>query len=528
MSCIRRSPVWAAMITSALLAAACGGGSASNTTTSGSGTPVSGGTFTFLHTKDATRLDPVAATGASAPGGDAQQFSAIYGMLAYIDPTNGTVVPQMAQSLTSADSINWTLKLRPNVQFSDRTPYDAAAVKATWDRIADPVNKSPSQAAIKAVQSTQVVDATTLKVTLTGVNGQFPRIVATYFPYIASPAAVAAAGASYGTTPTITVGAGPFVVKDWIQNSQLTLSRNPNYWDKPRPYVDSLVIKLISDDTQRLNTLTTGAQAAQFLFQPADVTKAVSSGYKAYQLPPYVSTGYYWQYNTTRAPLNDLRVRKAIQEAIDWNAYDQTIFGGLTFKQDLHVVRPPSPLSDPAAQLPAYNKTDAQSLFDAYSKETGGPISLEFNPSQTILNVAEFYQTQLLQYQNVKVTIKPIQAAQALSIYGSKNYMIAGLPINGYDPDPNLYDELHTGGTRNYTGYSDPRMDAALDAGRKDIDPKQRAADYKTVQELATTALPGLWLPIYVTSGSTALAPNVHDYQETPGNPLFDRVWLSK
>ena len=527
MRVIGRSPGWMAIIASVLLAAACGGGSRTGTTST-SGTPVSGGTFTFLHTKDAVRLDPVAATGASSPGGDAQEFSAIYGMLAYVDPTNGTVVPQMAQSLTSTDSLTWMLKLRPNVQFTDRTPYDAAAVKATWDRMADPVNKSPSQAVTKAIQSTQVVDATTLKITLASVNSQFPRVVATFLSYIASPTAVAAAGATYGTSPSTTVGAGPFVVKDWIQNSQLTMTRNPNYWDKPRPYIDTLVIKLISDDTQRLNTLTTSAQAAQFLFTPGDVTKAVSSGYKAYQLPPYPSAGYYWQYNMTRPPLNDARVRKALQEAIDWSAYDAALFNGLPFKQDLHVVRPPSPLADASAQLPAYNKAGAQALFDAYAKDTGGPVNLEFNPSQTILNVGEFYQTQLLQYQNVKVTIKPIQAAQALSIYGSKNYMISGLPINAYDPDSNLYDELHTGGSRNFTGYSDPKMDAALDAGRKDIDPKLRAADYKTVQELVTVALPGLWLPIYVTSGSTALAANVHDYQETPGNPLFDRVWLSK
>jgi peptide/nickel transport system substrate-binding protein len=523
----KTAPV-AALLTAMLVAAACGGAT-STPTASSSAKPVAGGTLRYLHTMEATSLDPVDATGSSSLGGNAQQFYAVYGGLDYYGLEAGAVVMGEAQSITSPDSKTWTLKLRPGLRFTDGTPFDAAAVKFNWDRIADPANKARTQGAMKAVQSTDVIDSQTLRIALAAPSGQFPYAVAINFPYVASPTAIKANGSKYGTSPQSTVGAGPFTLKDWVRDSEMTLTKNPDYWDKPRPYIDTLVIKPISDINQRLNTLTTGgAQAAVFSTAPAMVAQATSKGYKAYVEPPYETAGMYWQYNTTRAPLNDVRIRKALQEAIDWNAYDQSILNGLPFKLDLFIIRPPSSLSSANAKLPAYNKADAQALFNAYAKDTGGPVQIELNPSQNIANVAEFFQAQLLQYQNVKVTIRQIQSAQALQIYAAKTYMIAGLPINGYDPDSVLYDEYHTGGARNFTGYSNPKMDAALDAGRASTNVKDRAGEYATVQQLLVTDLPGWWIPVDVTTGLTSLATNVQAYHETTGNPLWDKVWVSK
>ena len=161
--------------------------------------------------------------------------------------------------MTTTDGKVWTLKLRAGVKFSDGTSYDAAAVKFNWERHADPANASMYASTAQALTS-EVVDPLTLKVTLSAVNGQFPRILSIQLNYIGSPTAIRAAGsqAAYNTKP---VGAGPFMLKEWVRDSQMTFVRNPSYWNAPRPYVDTLVLKSVIPEDQRLNSFKAGEPA---------------------------------------------------------------------------------------------------------------------------------------------------------------------------------------------------------------------------------------------------------------------------
>src|SRR5262245_15068389 len=109
-----------------------------------------GGTITYLKVADVQGYDPtLIANSGNSDGGVAFM---VFDMLAYSDPTDGQVKPQTAQSLTSSDAIVWTLKLRPNIKFSDGTPYDAAAVKFNWARLADPANAATRAAQAQLIQ----------------------------------------------------------------------------------------------------------------------------------------------------------------------------------------------------------------------------------------------------------------------------------------------------------------------------------------------------------------------------------------
>jgi peptide/nickel transport system substrate-binding protein len=84
---------------------------------------------------------------------------AIYDELIHIDPTTHEITPGLAASVTgNADATVWTIKLRPNLEFSDGTPLDAAAVKANWDRLADPATASPARTVVTGMTSYVVVD----------------------------------------------------------------------------------------------------------------------------------------------------------------------------------------------------------------------------------------------------------------------------------------------------------------------------------------------------------------------------------
>src|SRR3954467_6139729 len=96
----------------------------------------------------------------------------------------GGITPLTATSLTSPDGLVWTLKLRPNIKFSDGTAYDASAVKFNWARVQDPATGSPGASIAKAMKTIDVVDPLTVRVTLTDVQGQFPRAVARALPAV--------------------------------------------------------------------------------------------------------------------------------------------------------------------------------------------------------------------------------------------------------------------------------------------------------------------------------------------------------
>src|SRR5215471_12536488 len=89
-----------------------------------------GGTITFLKGAEIASLDPIALPNSGT--NDGPPAAAVFDLLVYSDPTDGLVKPQTANSLTSTDALVWTLKLRPNIKFTDGTPYDATAVKFNW------------------------------------------------------------------------------------------------------------------------------------------------------------------------------------------------------------------------------------------------------------------------------------------------------------------------------------------------------------------------------------------------------------
>src|SRR5205814_9107212 len=113
----------------------------------------------------------------------------LYDMLLYTTSTDGSLATQLATWLTSADGLIWTLKLRPNVKFSDGTPYDAAAVKFTWERLQDPKNAAELAGQANEIQSMTVSDPLTLQITLKTMSALFPLAVAE-MSFIGSPTAI--------------------------------------------------------------------------------------------------------------------------------------------------------------------------------------------------------------------------------------------------------------------------------------------------------------------------------------------------
>jgi glutathione transport system substrate-binding protein len=172
-------------------------------------------------------------------------------------------IPQLAERWdASPDARVYTLYLRKGVKFHDGTPFNAAAVKANFDRVRNPANKLLRYTLYKIISQIDVLDDSTVRFTLSEPFGAMLATFAHPAGAISSPTAVQKYGKDYGTNP---VGTGPYQFAEWVPNAHITLVKNPDYWDKANDAkVDKLIIKPVPEDGTRIAMLQKGE--AQFIY----------------------------------------------------------------------------------------------------------------------------------------------------------------------------------------------------------------------------------------------------------------------
>lgn len=494
-------------------AAACGGGGGAPA--SDAGEPRQGGTATVLVVSEARTLDPAQLNNATST--NSAVGNALYGQLVRNDARTGELLPALAEELASPDGTTWTLRLRTGLTFSDGTPFDATAVKANWDRIADPATRSPAIATVGDIVASSVVDARTLTFTLREPNAHFGQaVIANGTNWIASPAALAKGPEAFDAAP---VGAGPFVLTEWVRDDRMVLDRNPRYHDAPRPHLDQLVLRPNPDGVQRLQTLQAGDAQLALSINPEISQRAEDVGLHVDRAA--LNGANQVTFNTARAPFDDVRARQAITAAVDLDALNAAVYGGAA-TSPTSLFPEGSPFHDPAVTLYPHDPARAQQLFD----ELGGlTFSLGSFPTTESVKVTQAVQAQLAAYRNVTVQVETLDFAGATARLRSGDFqaMIAGTTF--LDPEPQVYQTLRTGSAANFAKVSDPDLDAALLEGRRTTDPASRTAAYRTVQERVRDLVPALY---YVRDGSAVMSDEsvggVGFYGQ--GSVLLDGVWV--
>jgi peptide/nickel transport system substrate-binding protein len=498
---------WLAALACALVlvltAAACGGDddgssaeedssstsvSSSETTTSVADTPVQGGKATFLRQGEVASLDPVRMVGTGV--GDGQYGHALYGSLLLTDPETFETEPFMAESFEpNADATVWVLKLRPGITMSDGSAYDAAAVKANWERAKDVANRSPSLTTLFQVASMEVTDPMTLTVTLTAPNAQFDKAIArTGINFIASAKALAE-----GTDLTSeAVGAGPYRLKEWLRDDRMVLERNPDWTLTDGPYLDEITFRILSEEEQRVDTFLTGDADALWTATAASAARGVEELDGAAFTSVNITTGQAFVFNTVKPPFDDLRMRKAFAQGVDWQALVDVVNGPGSVAP-YNFTRADTPWFDEKATLPPYDTAAAQALIDEYAADNGGgPVKIVFNANQSSLDQArvKFVQAALSQLDNIEVEVEVLDGATNVQRVFAGEYMVASFGFPTLDPDPGLYGAVHSTSLNNYAKYNNPEVDELLDQARVTEGQAERKALYDQVYETLAEDLP--------------------------------------
>jgi len=225
----------------------------------------------------------------------------------------GKVVPFVAQSWTVEDAgRSYTFKLRPNVTFHNGRKLTAEDVQRSIQRVKDPATAAFRQADMRLVDAVTAVNANTVRISLSAPNASFPALLAGVF--IIAPESIESNGKI--TRP---IGTGPFQFAEWQPGDRLVLRRFPQYWQPGLPKVDSVIVRMMSDDTARMNGLRSGDLDLMIGVPPQFVPVVKSD--PAIHVDTGKSTIYshitFNMHAGVPTQLQDVRVRRAIAYALD-------------------------------------------------------------------------------------------------------------------------------------------------------------------------------------------------------------------
>lgn len=514
----------AAVCALGLALGACSGGdsdsgSSTKTTSGASGDPVEGGTLRAVMLSEPRNLDP--AVMQNNDRGQGLVGNALFGTLMTSDPETGAVDYKLAEDFATQDGgKTFQLKLRAGLKFTDGTPFDAEAVKFNWERLTDPTLGSNSSQDASSIEKTDVVDDTTLKVTLVRPTPRFSsQVILSSMNWIASPEALAGGAQKFDAAP---VGAGPFTLKKWTRGGRIELVKNKSYVDAPRPYLDAITVTSVADEAQRLSTLSSGGAEVTPLTLWGNVNKAKEAGLVVDTMP--VGGGQMLGYNMRKAPFDDVRAREAVSLALDLDALDLAINEGHGEGAEKMFPKT-SPLYNDVS-LHSFDAEKAQKLFDELKAE-GKPVSFTFTTFQGNEDLGQAVQAQLGAFKNVTVEVDVADWAETGRILGEHNFQMTIAAVNFLDPDPALCRFACSQSPRNSMGFQDPELDKALQTGSTETSDEARQAAYQTATERIAEIVPGVF---YQRQSFTfATAKNVGGVQLYGGGSLLaDQLWLAK
>lgn len=413
-----------------------------------------------------------------------------------LDRKQETITPELAEAWeVSPDGTRFTFKLRPGVKFHDGTsltvedvvfslnriygrdlPQGTVSARAEWFEMVDKV---------EALGSDQVV------ITLKFPSASFMTLMAEGWHVIVPKHIVE----KHGDLKTVAVGTGPFVFKSFVPNQSFVATKNPDYWRKGQPYLDRVELYNITDQTTVLGALLTKRldmlnPAGQNL-EPSTAQELRRRNVQGLVVEENPRLGVYSiLIQTQRKPLDDIRVRQAINEALNRDEYAkfaraiQFIPGGAVFPGSVWDL-PKTEWEKLPGWGPDYEARLArakQLLTDAGFP--GGGLTLEMTGSAgpACDDAQEAMRTMMARIGiTVKPACSPITDARVREQEGRFDLHYQGYGISSIDPAGVIGTHMVTGAGRNFSRMSDPRIDELYRRQMATLDLQERV---KIVREL--------------------------------------------
>jgi peptide/nickel transport system substrate-binding protein len=386
--------------------------------------------------------------------------------------------PQLATAWKWADdNKSITFTLRQGVKFHDGEPFDAEAVKYNIERkLTLPESRRKSE--ISEVSGAEVIDAHTVKLTLSKPFAPLISQLADRAGMMISPKAAKAAGTAFANNP---VCAGPYKFVERVAQDRIVLERFPGYWNKDAFAFERVIYQPITDSTVRLANLQAGSLDLIERVAPTDIEVARKdrriklaevTGLAYLGIDVNVANGA-----RSKTPIGqDPRIREALELSIDREALNQVVFNG-AFLPGNQAVPPENPYYAASIPMPKRDVAKAKALLAAAGQPTPTIDMMVPNQSEDQA-VAQVVQSMAAEA-GFAIKLSVVEFATSLQEQTKGNFETFLIGWSGrIDPDGNIYNFHHSKGSLNYTKVNIPELDTALDDARTTLDNAQRIKLY--------------------------------------------------
>jgi len=476
---------------------------------------------TNINMQDVTAIELIILEQKPFPGGNLNVLM-MFGPTSTLDPANGwngwymrtagiyetlfkynekmELTPELATGYTQVNSTVYTINLREGVLFHDGTPFNADAVVSSIERVLNISNSRSSE--YDHIASVVAIDDHTVRIT---TNEPYaPAIASLTDPLVSivSPDA--------NNPDTNPVGTGPFMYADHEFGASLSVVRNPNYWDGIVK-LESAKITYISDGGTRALMLESG-DADMSRGIPYPEVSTVQGDPDLDVVSKETLRMYFIFVNTEKAPLNDVRVRQAINYAINRDVIVDTALEGVGGVPAKGVFPSIFPWANDELTGYSYNRDTALSLLaDAGITDSNGDGMLEYGGEDFKLNIktytsrpamqpgTEVIETQLEDI-GIDVTVELLEAPAVKEAMTNGDYDLAfysyGVAPSG---DPDNFLTHHFDSTAGYkengwTRYSNTAVDTLLASARQETNSYNRKDYYDQVQEIIVEESPEMFI----------------------------------
>lgn len=436
-----------------------------------------GGTLLFNNISNPAGLDPHI-TGAVVSW---YVLDNIFDRLVRIDPTTLEPVPSLAESYeVSEDGLTYTFVLRDGVTFHNGRALTSADVKYSFERIMNPDVPAVAKGYFSAISAIETPDDKTVKLVYS--ESFAPLLLAlTRLETAIVPQEEVEKTAEWEVHP---IGSGPFKFESFTKDQATVLVKNEAYWEPGLPLLDRVEHRIIPQNETAVANIRTGDIHASEINIKDFESLSTAEGVNA-----QLFTSSFWAHlsmNTQVAPFDNVKVRQAIRMGFNRDDIQDAVFYGTGAVSNTLL-----PEGNPfRAEVEGwgYDPEAAKALLAEAGFADGFSAKMRIiSSSPWAVTASQIVQAYLAEL-NITIEIEQIESTTWFSeVFTNSEFEMSMVAhTSKVDPDLSMLDILHSGdlGTKNYTQFSDPEMDALLDQGRVEIDPEKRKQIYADAQKI--------------------------------------------
>jgi len=469
-------------------------------------------------------------------------ISELFDSLVRLKPDN-SLEPRLAVSWETTDNKVWIINLRQDAKWSNGDPITAEDIVYSWRRLIDPKTAAPYESYLASMHmanaqeiidgkkppeelGVKALDSHRLQITLDQPISYFLKMLAHTSLVPINKNVVEKFGDKW-TQPANFVSSGPYILSEWIVNEKVVAVRNKNHWDDAKTVINKVTYLPIASATADINRyrageidITSTVPETQF----ASLKKTIGD---QIHMTPKLAT-YYYQFNTTKAPFNDERVRLALNLALDKQVIAEKVLG--QGQRAAYSMSPPNTggfnLKQPeyASWTQAQRNAEAKKLLAEAGFTEKNPLKFEllYNTSESHQRIAIAASSMWKQNLGVDAVLKNQEWKVMLDTMRRGNFDMSRYAwIGDYDDPSTFLNNFKANDAQNNTKFNNADYDKALNNAVKAQSPAEVQQYYQQAEDILSQQSPAI--PVYYYMGVKLVKPYIGGF--TPN--LMDYIYTS-